>query len=61
MAQATSRLSLGMGEIPRMILGRRKGVAGNGIKKSVKKKGIKYFLKKIKKNLTVFGGYVKNC
>jgi len=42
-ALATSRLSLGMGEIPRMILRRRKGVAGNGIKKSVKKKEIKYF------------------
>jgi hypothetical protein len=42
-AQAASRLSLGMGEIPRMILRRREGVAGNGIKKSVKKKGIKYF------------------
>jgi len=42
-ALATSRLSLGMGEIPCMILRRRKGVAGNGIKKSVKKKGIKYF------------------
>jgi hypothetical protein len=49
-AQATSRLSLAMDEIPPMILRRRKGVAGNGIKKSVQGNGTKNF-KKIQKKL----------